>query len=125
MTAKDQELISEAYLNEVFGFGSKPQMIDLKTKLDPESYDLVTMVFRSNPAIRHFTHTCNSNSCLIDKNKIPKICSILKKQHETMDNDETSDNILDTHDILTQVYEPLSYKSDRPPEPWGYEPPQG
>ena len=38
MNNTDNQLIAEAYLNEIFGFDKKPEMIDLKKQLDPQSY---------------------------------------------------------------------------------------
>lgn len=127
MTIKDQELLAEAYLTEVFGFGSKPQMIDIKKELDPESYNIVTSVFQSNPSLQAFVQSCNKISCLIDKNKIPKICNILKKEYDaSTESDERSDSIIDAHDVLAQLYSPASnYHSTAPSQPWGYEPPNG
>ena len=101
MTSKDQELIAEAYVNEVFGFGSKPKIVDLKKELDPDEFQTVASVFRVNPKIKNYIQSCNLGSCLIDKNKIPKICSILKSDYESMQHhDANTDDIIDTHDIL-------------------------
>lgn len=124
MTNKDQELIAEAYLNEIFGLGSKPQMIDLKKELDPESYNVVANVFRMNSNLRNYSQSCNKISCMIDKNNIPKICGILKKEYDsTDDSSERLDAIIDAHDALIQLHQPTSgYQSSADPQPWGYKP---
>ncbi len=122
MTAKDQELLAEAYMTEVFGFGSKPEIIDIKKQTDPESFSIVLSVLRTNPQVKQYIQSCTSNSCLIDKKQIPRICSVLKKQYESMDNDEFADRIIDAHDILSQISDPSSYEGRSQSQPWGYEP---
>jgi len=124
MTIKDQELLAEAYLTEIFGFGSKPEMIDIKKELDPESYSIVASVFRNNPSLHDYIQSCNKGSCLIDKNKLPKICNLLKKQYDATDHSsENLDAVIDAHDALVQLYQPTSgYVSSGQSQPWGYKP---
>jgi len=125
MTHKDQDLLAEAYMNEVFGFGKKPDLIDIKSHLDPEAFAIVTNVFHTNPKIRAYVQNCNLGACLIDKSKISKICDMLKAQYDSTDDSSPElDNIIDTHDALMQVITPTPNYNSRPTskEPWGYKP---
>jgi hypothetical protein len=128
MTTKDQELLAEAYLTEIFGFGAKPEMIDIKQSItDPQTFVIVNKVLRTNPELKEYTKSCTNSKCILDKKKIPAICKILKRQYEySMDNNventQDTDNIIDTHDALVSVYDPAEYQPTQGSRPYGNDP---
>jgi hypothetical protein len=123
MTRKDQQLISETYVNEIFGFNKTDNTIELKNELDPETFETVKNVFSHVEALKKpnpFVKVCSANSCVIDPKYISKACNILKslyKKEYVNGGNEMTDRIIDTHDALMQLsvgnYEP---HHNTPPE---------